>query len=407
MQSIKVTFPNRAGNQLAGILDMPIGEPAAYALFAHCFTCSKNLKAATNISRSMTDAGVAVLRFDFTGLGQSEGAFEDASFSSNVDDLLSAVRWLEQEHRSPEILFGHSLGGTAILQAAPSVPSALAVATIGSPSDPAHVLRLLKGAEAELSEKGIAEVQIGGRPFRIKQGFVEDLTQHRLPEAISSLRKALLIMHAPLDDVVEVENAAALYAAALHPKSFVSLDKADHLMSREADSRYAGLMLASWASRYLPVAAAAAEAPLASVDGYVVARTSVGQFRTEIAAGNHVFFSDEPASVGGADTGPTPYDLLSAALASCTSMTLRMYASLKKITLRSVTVAVRHDRVHAEDCKDCESATGNIGEFQRMISLDGELTDEQQQRLLEIADRCPVHKTLSNEIKIRTALKKP
>jgi len=407
MQSIKVNFPNSAGNQLAGILDMPGGEPAAYALFAHCFTCSKNLKAATNISSSMTNAGVAVLRFDFTGLGQSEGAFEDASFSGNVDDLLSAVRWLEQEHRSPEILFGHSLGGTAILQAAASVPSALAVATIGSPSDPAHVLHLLKGAEAELSEKGVAEVQIGGRPFRIKQAFVDDLTQHRLPEAISGLRKALLIMHAPLDDIVEVENAAALYAAALHPKSFVSLDKADHLMSREVDSRYAGLMLASWASRYLPMVTAHTANSLVATDGFVVARTKIDGFRTEIATGNHVLFADEPVSVGGADTGPSPYDLLSAALASCTSMTLKMYASLKKITLRSVTVAVRHDRVHAEDCKDCDSAAGKIDEFQRVVTLDGDLSHEQQQRLLESADRCPVHKTLSNEIKIRTAKKKP
>jgi uncharacterized OsmC-like protein/alpha/beta superfamily hydrolase len=404
MQSIKVSFPNSSGNQLAGILDMPAGEPAAYALFAHCFTCSKNLKAATNISSSMTEAGIAVLRFDFTGLGQSEGAFEDSGFSGNVADLLSAAHWLEREHRSPEILFGHSLGGTAILQAAPSIASALAVATIGSPSDPAHVSHLLGGADAQLRESGVAEVQIGGRPFRIRQEFLDDLTQHRLPETISGLRKALLIMHAPLDDVVDIENAAALYAAALHPKSFVSLDNADHLMSREVDSRYAGLMLASWASRYLP---AATEVPLAAVDGSVVARTKIDQFRTEIAAGNHVFYADEPVAVNGADTGPTPYDLLSAALAACTSMTLRMYASLKKISLRSVTVAVRHGRIHADDCRDCDSTTGNIGEFHRVITLDGDLSDEQQQRMLEIADRCPVHKTLIGEIKIRTALKDP
>lgn len=405
MQSITVNFPNSGGSQLAGILDMPIGSPVAYALFAHCFTCSKNLKAATNISGSMTDAGIAVLRFDFTGLGQSEGAFEDGSFSSNVDDLLSAVRWLEKEYRSPEILFGHSLGGTAILQAARNIPSALAVATIGSPSDPAHVLHLLKGAEVELRENGVADVQIGGRPFRLKEAFLDDLTTHRLPETISGLRKALLIMHSPLDDVVEIENAAALYAAALHPKSFVSLDNADHLMSREVDSRYAGLMLASWATRYLPMADTPAESPLAAVDGFVVARTKIDQFRTEVATGNHVFFADEPLNVDGTDTGPSPYDLLSAALATCTSMTLRMYANFKKVPLRSVTVAVRHGRVHADDCKDCDSTAGSIEEFQRVITLDGDLSDEQQQRMLEIADRCPVHKTLLNEIKIRTALK--
>jgi len=404
MQSIKVSFPNSTGENLAGILDVPAGEPVAYALFAHCFTCSKNLKAATNISRSMTAAGVAVLRFDFTGLGQSDGAFEDTSFSSNVDDLLSAARWLEQEHRAPEILFGHSLGGTAILQAAPSVPSAVAVATIASPSEPSHVAHMFSDSEAEMREKGVAEVQLGGRPFRVREQFLDDLTRHNLPEAVSGLRKALLVMHAPLDDVVDVENASALFAAAKHPKSFVSLDKADHLMSREADSRYAGEVLASWASRYLPTTAIAESPPLVATDGFVVARTKIDGFRTEVAAGNHGFLADEPLSVGGTDTGPTPYDLLSAALATCTSITLRMYANLKKIKLRSAMVAVRHGRVHAEDCSDCDSTEGRIDEFQRVLTLDGDLTDDQRQRMLEIADRCPVHKTLHGEIKVRTRL---
>jgi len=404
MQSIKVKFPNSGGEELAGILDVPLGEPAAYALFAHCFTCSKNLKAATNISRSMTAAGIAVLRFDFTGLGESDGAFEDSSFSSNVEDLLSAVHWLEKEYRSPEILFGHSLGGTAVLQAAASVPSAVAVATIGSPSDPAHVAHMFRDSEAELRENGFAEVQLGGRPFRVRKQFLDDLSRHKLPEAVSRLRKALLVMHAPLDDIVDVENASALFAAALHPKSFVSLDKADHLMSREADSKYAGQVLASWASRYLLSATASKESPLAAAEGFVVAQTKIDGFRTEVSAGNHAFLADEPLSVGGTDTGPTPYDLLSAALATCTSITLRMYARLKNIELRSATVAVRHGRVHAEDCGDCESATGKIDEFQRVLTLDGDLTEEQRQRMLEIADRCPVHKTLHGEIKVRTTL---
>jgi uncharacterized OsmC-like protein/fermentation-respiration switch protein FrsA (DUF1100 family) len=407
MQSIKVKFPNSAGEELAGILDVPFGEPAAYALFAHCFTCSKNLKAATNISRSMTAAGIAVLRFDFTGLGESDGAFEDSSFSSTVADLLSAVHWLEKEYRSPEILFGHSLGGTAVLQAAASVPSAVAVATIGSPSDPAHVAHMFRDSEAALRENGVAEVQLGGRPFRVRKQFLDDLSRHKLPEAVSDLRKALLVMHAPLDDVVDVENASALFAAALHPKSFVSLDKADHLMSREADSKYAGQVLASWASRYLPSAPAPKESPLAAAEGFVVAQTKIAGFRTAVSAGNHAFLADEPLSVGGTDAGPTPYDLLSAALATCTSITLRMYARLKNIELRSATVAVRHGRVHAEDCGDCESAAGKIAEFQRVLTLDGELTEEQRQRMLEIADRCPVHKTLHGEIKVRTTLTGP
>jgi len=404
MQSKNVEFLNSAGDALAGFLDLPVGEPRAFALFAHCFTCSKNLKAATNISRSMTAAGIAVLRFDFTGLGQSGGAFEDTTFSSNVDDLLSAARWLEQEHRAPEILFGHSLGGTAVLQAAPRVSSAVAVATIGSPSDPTHVAHMFQESTAELREKGVAEVQLGGRPFRIKERFLDDLVEHDLKRAISGLRKALLVMHAPLDAIVEVENAAQLFVAAKHPKSFVSLDKADHLLSREEDSRYAGRVLAAWATRYLPALATPELPQLEAVDDGVVARTFIDGFRTEVVAGGHALLADEPLSVGGTDTGPSPYDLLSAALATCTTMTLKMYASLKKIDLRSVTVAVSHGKVHAEDCAACEGSAGKIDELQRTLALDGELTKEQRQRMLEIADRCPVHKTLHGEITVRTTL---
>jgi uncharacterized OsmC-like protein/alpha-beta hydrolase superfamily lysophospholipase len=405
MQSKSVEFLNSTGEALAGILDLPVGEPRAFALFAHCFTCSKNLKAATNISRSMTAAGIAVLRFDFTGLGQSDGSFEDTTFSSNVDDLLSAARWLEQEHRAPEILFGHSLGGTAVLQAAPSIPSAVAVATVGSPSDPTHVSHMFKESAAQLREKSVAEVQLGGRPFRIKERFLDDLVAHDLSSSISGLRKALLIMHAPLDAVVEVENASQLFMAAKHPKSFVSLDKADHLLSREEDSRYAGRVLASWATRYLPEADATMVASLEGADEGVIARTFIDGFRTDVIAGGHALLADEPLGVGGTDTGPSPYDLLSAALATCTTMTLKMYASLKKIDLRSVTVAVRHSKVHAKDCADCESAGGKIDEFQRVLTLDGALTEEQRLRMLEIADRCPVHKTLHGETKVRTTLK--
>jgi uncharacterized OsmC-like protein/fermentation-respiration switch protein FrsA (DUF1100 family) len=405
MQSKSVEFLNSAGEALAGILDLPVGEPRAFALFAHCFTCSKNLKAATNISRSMTAAGIAVLRFDFTGLGQSDGSFEDTTFSSNVADLLSAARWLEQEHRAPEILFGHSLGGTAVLQAAPSIPSAVAVATVGSPSDPTHVSHMFKESAAKLREKGVAEVQLGGRPFRIKERFLDDLVEHDLSSSISGLRKALLVMHAPLDAVVAVENASQLFMAAKHPKSFVSLDKADHLLSREEDSRYVGRVLASWATRYLPAADATMVASLEGADEGVIARTFIDGFRTDVIAGGHALLADEPLGVGGTDTGPSPYDLLSAALATCTTMTLKMYAGLKKIDLRSVTVAVRHSKVHAKDCADCESAGGKIDEFQRVLTLDGALTEEQRLRMLEIADRCPVHKTLHGETKVRTTLK--
>ena len=402
MQSKNISFPNADGQALAGILDMPDRAPRAYALFAHCFTCSKNLKAATNIARAMTDAGIAVLRFDFTGLGKSEGAFEDTSFSSNIADLLSAVDWLEKEHRAPEILFGHSLGGTAVLQAASRIPSAVAVATIGSPADPEHVTHMLTGAEDALAEDGVAEVQLGGRPFRIRKEFVDDLAVHDLPATIASLRKALLVMHAPLDEIVEIDNASELFRAAKHPKSFVSLDKADHLLSRSEDSRYAGEILSAWAKRYLPNDVESSG--LRAASGEVVARTGVGGFATEVRAGKHAFLADEPVSVGGTDKGPTPYDLLAAALATCTTMTLRMYAAHKKLDLESATVRVSHGRVHADDCVDCEQQDGQIHEFNRELLLEGDLTEAQQARMLEIADRCPVHKTLHSEIKVRTRL---
>ena len=405
MQSKNVSFPNAEGEQLSGILDMPKQAPRAYALFAHCFTCSKNLKAATNIARAMTGAGIAVLRFDFTGLGQSEGDFEDTSFSSNVADLLAAAAWLEQEHRAPEILFGHSLGGTAVLQAGASIPSAVAVATIGSPADPEHVRHMLAGAEETLAEDGVADVQLGGRPFRIRQQFVEDLAEHDLPNAVASLRKAILIMHAPLDDIVEIDNASELFIAAKHPKSFVSLDKADHLLSRNEDSRYVGEILAAWATRYLPEREEREEREeLHAKSGEVVARTVTNGFATQVAAGEHRLLADEPTAVGGTDLGPTPYDLLAASLATCTSMTLRMYAEHKKLDFSAATVRVSHGRVHADDCADCEQQDGMIHEFRRELLLEGNLSDAQRQRMVEIADRCPVHKTLHHEIRVRTEL---
>ncbi|MGB5510884.1 MAG: bifunctional alpha/beta hydrolase/OsmC family protein [Woeseiaceae bacterium] len=402
MPNLNVTFPNTRGETLAGILDMPASPPLAYALFAHCFTCSKDLKAAANIARALNEEGIAVLRFDFTGLGDSEGAFADTNFSSNVSDLLAAVDYLEKQHEAPTLLVGHSLGGTAVLQAAPQVPSAVAVATIGSPFDPAHVLHLFAGAADALEERGAAEVNLGGRPFLMKRQFVEDLGKQSLKETVGSLRKALLVMHAPLDNIVEIDNASALYRAAKHPKSFISLDNADHLLSRAADSRYVGHVLAAWASRYLP--ATESGEPLSAADGAVVARTLSGGFRTDIRTGRHALVADEPLAVGGSNLGPTPYDYLSAALAACTSMTLQMYARHKKLPLESATVSVIHDKVHAEDCEDCESGSGKIDEFRRRIALVGELTDEQRARMLEIADRCPVHRTLHGEIKVRSEL---
>ncbi len=402
MQNLNVTFENRHGDTLSGILDLPTEEPVAYALFAHCFTCSKNLRAASNIARALNDERIAVLRFDFTGLGQSEGEFSETNFSSNVDDLLAAVDFLDRKHGDVSILIGHSLGGTAVLQAATEVESVVAVATIGSPAEPAHVARMFAGHEASLRDHGQAQVDLGGRPFLIKQQFVDDLERHDVQGTIGKLRRALLIMHAPLDNIVEIDNASALFVAAKHPKSFVSLDSADHLLSNDDDSRYAGQVLAAWASRYLPHADHGE--PFRVAAGEVVARTYTDGFKTDVRAGRHTLVADEPRSVGGTNSGPSPYDLLSAALATCTSMTLHMYAAHKKVDLESATVRVKHGKIHAQDCEDCESDSGRIDEFQRSISLQGPLSDAQRQRMLEIADRCPVHRTLEGEIKVRSKL---
>ncbi len=402
MQSQRVEFENQSGQTLSGILDLPDTPAVGYALFAHCFTCSKSLKAASNIASALNDAGIAVLRFDFTGLGQSEGEFADTNFSSNVADLLAAADYLAREHAPPLILVGHSLGGTAVLQAAAQIESAVAVATIASPSEPSHVTKMFSGSEDDLREHGEATVDLGGRPFLMKQQFLDDLERQDIGASIGSLRKALLIMHAPLDDIVEIDNASALFVAAKHPKSFVSLDKADHLLSRSEDSRYAGSVLAAWVSRYLPESRAPDE--LLATEGEVVARTRVDGFRTDVRLGKHALVADEPASVGGTNLGPTPYDLLAAALATCTSMTLRMYANHKKIDLESATVRVEHDKIHAQDCEDCETTDGKIDEFRRTISLQGNLTEAERSRMLEIADRCPVHRTLHSETKIRSLL---
>ena len=403
MQNIQVQFDNDEGRSLSGTLDVPKTPVKHYALFAHCFTCTHKLKAATNISRALTDAGIAVLRFDFTGLGQSAGDFADTNFSSNVSDLLAAAAFLEAEYSAPTILVGHSLGGTAVLQAAASIPSAVAVATIGSPADPAHVAHLFGDARDELEANGRADVNIGGRPFTVKKQFLDDLERHDLFSTVGSLRKALLIMHAPLDDIVEIENASALFQAAKHPKSFASLDKADHLLSDNADSLYAGHLLAAWASRYLPQRGTRDET-LSAEHGSVVAKTWSDGFYTEVAAGDHALVADEPASVGGTNIGPSPYELLSAALATCTTMTLKMYAGFKEIDLDAVTVRVSHRKMHAEACADCETEDGKIDEFRRELTIEGDLDEDQRQRMLEIADRCPVHQTLHGEIKVRTTL---
>ncbi|MDP2121756.1 MAG: alpha/beta fold hydrolase [Hoeflea sp.] len=404
--AIKAEFEGHSGATLAARLDMPAGEIRAWALFAHCFTCSKDTLAAKRISGELARAGIAVMRFDFTGLGSSDGDFASTNFSSNIEDLRAAARWLEEHHDAPKILVGHSLGGAAVLAIAGELASVKAVATIGAPSEASHVIGNFSQHVEEIRAKGEAEVDLGGRPFTIQRQFVEDVNAISLGERIGSMKKALLVLHAPRDAVVGIDNAGAIFAAAKHPKSFVSLDDADHLLTREADANYVAGVIASWASRYLPADMARHEDD--PVEDVVVAETGQGTFQVAVQAGLHRFLADEPADVGGADTGPSPYDLISAALGACTAMTLRMYARFKKIELGLVTVTVRHSKMHARDCLDCtdeeRGGGGKIDRFERVISIDGGAPEGLADKIAEIAGKCPVHRTLEHTAKVVTTV---
>lgn len=398
MRSERVGFDNGRGDRLAARIDRPLRDaPRGYVMFAHCFTCSKNLGAVVQLSRALVARGWAVLRFDFTGLGDSEGEFSDTHFSSNVADLVVAARWLEANYAGARVLIGHSLGGAAVLRAAEHLDSVVAVATVGAPCDPEHVSKLLAPKREEIEREGEAEVVLGGRTFRIKQAFLDDIQGQPMREAIGRLGRALLVLHAPRDEVVGIDNASRIFTAAKHPKSFVSLDDADHLLSHKADAHFAGSIIASWAERYLPESDAAELAEEAIVWG------PEKGFRTEVTVGEHVLVADEPKSFGGTDEGPSPYGLLQAALGACTVMTLRMYADRKKWPLRQAVTKLSHTKVHAKDCEGCgdiaaDDAKGpKLDRIERVIELRGEaLTDEQRERLLQIADKCPVHKTLAH-----------
>jgi putative redox protein len=406
MKQQKVTFPNADGNNLAAILNLPEDEkPIAFALFAHCFTCTKNIAAAANIARALSRQRIAVLRFDFTGLGESMGEFAETTFSSQISDLAAAARFLEENHEGPKILVGHSLGGTAVLHAAAKITSTKAVVTIAAPCHPGHIAGLLEDSREDIERDGEATVLIAGRPFTIRKEFIDDIEAQNPREVIRRLDAALLVMHSPRDRIVGIDNAADIYEAARHPKSFISLDPADHLLSRKEDSRYAGDMIAAWSRRYLEIYEKEAVPFPEATDNRVIVRTGTEGFRTEMFARGQALVADEPESLGGTGQGPTPYDYLLAALGSCTSMTVQMYARRKKWPLQAAVVRLDHRKIHAEDCAHCEEPGRRIDRFERELDLIGPLSEEQRQRLLEIAEKCPVHRTLKAEPVIETRLR--
>lgn len=403
MPTERFQFTGEGGHQLSAALELPDGEPAAFALFAHCFTCGKDTLAAKRISVALAAKGIAVLRFDFTGLGSSEGDFANSTFSSNVADLVRAADHLRSVRNAPSILIGHSLGGAAILAAAGHIPEAKAVATIAAPSDPAHVTGLFKEHIDTIRTQGEVEVSLAGRPFRIKREFLDDIAEHELMKDVTGLHKALLVMHSPVDDTVGIDNATKLFVSARHPKSYVSLDHADHLLTKPADALYAADVIAAWTSRYIETAKSAKAMDLPEAPRQVVVQeTRKSKFNQTISVGPHRLIADEPVAAGGEDAGLGPYDFLLAGLGACTSMTMRLYAERKSLPLDRVTVTLKHSKIYAKDCAECETRDGMLDQIERDIAMDGALDPEQRRKLMEIADKCPVHRTLTSEIRIVT-----
>jgi uncharacterized OsmC-like protein/fermentation-respiration switch protein FrsA (DUF1100 family) len=396
-------FTGAGGQQLAAALELPEPEPIAYALFAHCFTCGKDVLAAKRIAVALAAKGIAVLRFDFTGLGSSEGDFANTTFSSNVADLVRAADHLRETRKAPAILIGHSLGGAAILAAAAQIPDAKAVVTIAAPSDPAYVTGLFADRVADIRAEGKVEVSLAGRPFHISREFLDDIAEHNLMAHVNKLRRPLLVMHAPTDDTVGIDNATRIFLAAKHPKSFVSLADADHLLTDRRDAAYVADVIAAWAERYLEPAAPEQDAVSDKAPRNVVVReTRNSKLQQTVTIGPHHLLADEPVATGGEDSGPGPYDFLLAGLGACTSMTMRLYADRKSLPLERVTVTLKHSKIHAEDCAECETRAGMLDQIDRVIAMEGALDAEQRSKLLEIADKCPVHRTLTSEIRIVT-----
>jgi putative redox protein len=407
MESERVRFDNSRGQRLAGRIDMPItGDPLAFALYAHCFTCTKDLRAIGHITETLALHGIATLRFDFTGLGESEGDFSETNFSTSVSDYLAAAAFLEVDHQAPELLIGHSIGGAVVLAAASDIGAARAVVTLAAPSSPAHIERHIAGDIETIMTRGQAEVDLAGRRFTLKEQFLADIRDVRLDIAIENMRLPLLVVHSPIDNTVGIENALVILDHARHPKSFLSLDGADHLISDDDDARYVAELIATWADRYTSVDLSDHSQPdfIAHAPKSVTTVRVQDGFRAEVISNGFPLVADEPTSVGGTNTGPTPYDYLLTSLGACTAMTLRMYADRKKWPLKTVTVTLTHQKVHARDCAECESENGYADHINREIHLEGDI-DETQRRLLgEIADRCPVHKTLHGEVIVTSTL---
>jgi putative redox protein len=405
MKLQKIIFQNKEGQNLVGRLELPVNQhPHNYVIFAHCFTCTKNLSAVKNIGKALTLKGFAVLRFDFTGLGESEGDFADTNFSGNVEDLIAAADYLKENHQAPTLLVGHSLGGAAVIFAASQIESVRAVTTIGSPSNPNHVRHLLKSGIEEINSSGKAVINLSGRDFMIKKQFLDDLETKSLPETAQNLRKALLVMHSPQDATVGIKNAEEIYIAARHPKSFVSLDGADHLLMNRKDSVYVGEVIAGWAQRYVEIPE---ESKLKSNHQVVASLDTEDGFTTAMKVGNHLMTADEPTSYGGNDFGPSPYELISAGLSACTAMTVQMYVKRKGWPLENIEVHTSYSKSHAVDCGNCEETDAKIDTFHREIKLRGNLDEKQIARILQIADKCPVHKTLHNDTQVITDIIAP